>query len=155
MSSGINPNATPSVRLFRVIVTLGTHLQSLMDRRLAAIGLTTQQAAVLTIVDLADHPPSLGLISTRLGTTHQNVRQIVTALERKGLVTITIDPDDRRVRRVSITPKVSDLFSDRDRDDRTAVAQWLAVLDEEDKDTAASLLESVLFDLVGATADTS
>ena len=102
--------ATPVTQLFRLVLTLGNHLRSRMDQRLAPSGLTTQQAAALTIVDHADPPATLGAIARTMGTSHQNVRQIVAALERKGFVTVTVDPDDRRARRVVTTPAVAELF---------------------------------------------
>lgn len=139
---------TPSVQLFRTVIALASHLRTRMDRRLADIGLTTQQAAVLTVVDTAPEPPTLGDVAALLGSSHQNARQIVGALERKGLLEVTVDPGDRRSRRLHTTPAVSAVFAARDRSDHDEVAQWLSPLTEDEQRRAVELLRRVLVDLV-------
>lgn len=135
---------TPATQLFRLLVTLGNHVRSRMDQRLAPSGLTTQQAAALTIVDHADPPATLGAIAVKMGTSHQNVRQIVAVLERKGLVTVAVDPDDRRARRVVATGAVAELFGPRDQDDQDALAGWFGVLTAEEQAATAACLGRVL-----------
>jgi hypothetical protein len=76
------------VRTFRLIVVVAQELRTLMDQLLRADGLTTQQAALITVVDLLG-APSLSQAATALGTTHQNARQLADALERKGFLQIS------------------------------------------------------------------
>lgn len=146
MLDEINPafGDTPATQLFRLVITLAGHLRTRMDQRLAEIGLTTQQAAVLTYLENSDEAPTLGAVAAALGTTHQNARQIVDALERKGMATVTVDPDDRRARRVAATPAVSLAFADRNEDDHAAVAEWLSALTAEEQAEAVSLLNQAL-----------
>src|SRR3974390_2710919 len=68
------------VRTFRLIVVVAQELR--------ADGLTTQQAAIITVVDLLG-TPSLSQAAAALGTTHQNARQLADALARKGFLRIT------------------------------------------------------------------
>lgn len=138
------PGATAPVQLFRTIVVLASHLRVRMDQRLAAIDLTTQQVAVLTVVETADEPPTLGEVAAVLGTSHQNVRQIASVLERKGLLVVAVDPIDRRVRRLNVTPAVAALFEGRDLADHQAVAQWMSVLTVQEQERAVALLGRVL-----------
>lgn len=140
--------ANLSVQLFRTIIALASHLRARMDQRLAAIGLTTQQAAVLSVVESADEPPSLGDVAALLGSSHQNARQIVAALERKGLLEVAVDTTDRRARRLRVTPAVSALFTVRDLSDHHEVERWLGVLSEDEQRLAVALLHRVLTDLV-------
>lgn len=114
-----------SVNVFRLLIVLGLRLRALMDRRLSGIGLTTQQAAVLTIIDLAERPPKQGDIAAVLGSSHQNVRQLLDALERKGLIEERPDEDDGRACRLVTTPAVARLFASRDEDDEAAVRRWM------------------------------
>jgi len=141
----INPSfgSTPAVQLFRLVLTLATHLRTLMDQRLAALGLTVRQAAILTFVESSPVPPMLGEIAAALATSHQNTRQIVSALERKGFVEVRVDPEDHRARRVEATPLVADEFSRRDADDHAAVANWMGALTEEEQVHAVLLLNRV------------
>lgn len=130
----------PEVQLFRLVLALGMRLRTLMDQRLAAIGLTTQQAALLTIVGAATEPPTLGVLAHLLGCSHQNVRQLVGALARKGLVELVPDPSDRRARRVHATGDWEALFGPRDEEDRAAVRGWFAGLSDDEVRAAVQLL---------------
>lgn len=141
---------TAPVQLFRLITTLAAHLRVRMDHRLAAIGLTTQQAAVLSVVEAAAEPPTLGEVASLLGSSHQNARQIAAALHRKGLLEIAVDPRDRRARRLMVTPAVAALFAGRDPSDHLAVEQWMSALSNEEQTQAVQLLRRVLADLQSA-----
>lgn len=149
MQSQDNPvlGQTPSVQLFRTVIGLSSHLRTRMDRRLADVGLTTQQAAVLTVVETAAEPPTLGDVARLLGSSHQNARQIVAALERKGLLEVTVDPGDRRARRLRVTPAVAQVFAARDASDHDEVGQWLGALSEDEQWQVVKLLRRVLADL--------
>jgi DNA-binding MarR family transcriptional regulator len=140
--------STASVQLFRTITTLAAHLRVRMDQRLATIDLTTQQAAVLSVVDAAAEPPTLGGVAELLGSSHQNARQIVAALERKGLLEVTVDSSDRRARRLRVTPAADGLFATRDPSDHREVELWFGALSEEEQRQAVALLRRVLADLV-------
>lgn len=146
MSSDVNPmlGAEPSVQLFRLVLTLATHLRTRMDQRLAQLDLTTQQAGVLTFVGGSEQPPTLGETARTLGTSHQNARQVVSALERKGMIEVLSDPVDGRVRRLAVSAKVAEAFAGRDLADHRAVAEWLAPLTEDEQRQAVLLLNRVL-----------
>lgn len=131
---------TPAIQLFRLLVTLGLRMRTRMDQRLAEVGLSTQQATVLTLLGSAPKPPSLGELARQLGASHQNARQLVNVLVRKGLVEVTPDPRDRRARRIRSTAEVSRLFDARDAEDHAEVRRWLGALSESEMELAVSLL---------------
>lgn len=142
MSRAVHPalGRTPAIQLFRLLVTLGPRLRTRMDQRLAEVGLSTQQAMVLTLVGSAPEPPSLGEVAGQLGTSHQNVRQVVDVLVRKGLVTVLPDPRDRRARRLRATEEVSRLFEAREAEDHAEVRRWLGALSDAEIALAVDLL---------------
>jgi DNA-binding MarR family transcriptional regulator len=150
MSSDVNRflGGEPPVQLFRVVLTLATHLRTRMDQRLAEIDLTTQQAGVLTFVSGSEQPPTLSETARALGTSHQNARQVVAALERKGMIEVHPDPVDGRVRRLAATGRVAEAFADRDLADHREVAQWFSPLAEDQQRQAVALLSCVLEELV-------
>jgi DNA-binding MarR family transcriptional regulator len=113
------------LNVFRLLIVLGLRLRALMDRRLSGIGLTTQQAAVLTIMEVARRPLKQGEVATVLGSSHQNVRQLLDALERKGLIEETPDEEDGRACRLVTTPAVARLFASRNDADEAAVRRWM------------------------------
>jgi DNA-binding MarR family transcriptional regulator len=127
------------IRTFRLILVLAQRLRALMDQRLRPDGLTTQQAALITVVD-AFGTPSLKQVAAALSTTHQNAKQIAVALERKGFLEIAPDPADRRVRRLATTAKSRDYWSRRSPDDHELVLDWFAALSEPEVELLFELL---------------
>jgi DNA-binding MarR family transcriptional regulator len=142
----LNHELTPPVRAFRATLLLAQRLRYLMDDRLRADGLTTQQAALLTAV-AALGTPTPTQAAAALGTTHQNVAQLVSALQRKGMLTIADDPADRRSRRLAVTDASRAYWRSRDSHDHAAVAAWFASLDDRELCTFVELTERVLTDL--------
>jgi DNA-binding MarR family transcriptional regulator len=119
------------VILFRTVTALAGQLRARMDTRLRASGITSQQAAVLALAS-APPPPTQGEVARLLGVTHQNIRQIMGSLIRKGLLTVHSDAADRRAKRLVPTRHVARLFGRRNPGDFAAVAGWFAVLDDRE-----------------------
>ncbi|GAA0448800.1 hypothetical protein Aca07nite_79940 [Actinoplanes capillaceus] len=140
---GPRSGLTPPVRAFRVSLVLAQRLRYLMDDRLRADGLTTQQAALLTAVRSLDRP-GLTEAAAALGTTHQNVAQLVAALERKGMLRSEPDPADRRRRVLAATEESERYWRGRDAGDEAAVAGWFATLTAAELATFCDLAEKVL-----------
>lgn len=145
---GIGPSSElePTVRAFRTVLVLAQRLRYLMDDRLRADGLTTQQAALLTVVASLGRP-SLNEAAAALGSTHQNVAQLVAALCRKDLLSVEPDPADRR-RRLLVTTATNDRYwRRRDRADYAAVARWFSALSDEEVRLLCTLADRVLANL--------
>lgn len=128
--------ATPAqrdrVRLFRLLLGLGAALKTKMDRTFASAGVTTQQAHLLTLARASKEPLSQGELARRMGVSHQNVKQIAVALERKGLLTFQSSPDDARVRRLVPTARSRQLFRRRNARDFEEVAGWFEGLGDRE-----------------------
>ncbi|MFC1437414.1 MarR family transcriptional regulator [Streptacidiphilus sp. N1-10] len=142
---GIGPDSSldPAVRAFRALLLAGQRLRYLMDDRLRADGLTTQQAALLTAVTALGQP-SLREAAEAMGTTHQNAAQVVAALVRKELLRVEPDPADGRRRRLIATETNDRYWRTRDAADHAAVAAWFSSLSGQEIETLASLAERLL-----------
>jgi DNA-binding MarR family transcriptional regulator len=140
---GEGSHLTPPVRAFRASLVLAHRLRYLMDERLRADGLTTQQAALLTAVRALGRP-ALTEAAAALGTTHQNAAQLVAALERKGMLRAEPDPSDRRRRLLVATAGGARYWSERDPGDEEAVAAWFAALTPDELATFSTLTEKIL-----------
>ena len=113
-----------------------------MDQLLRGDGLTTQQAAMITVVDLLG-TPSLSQAAAALGTTHQNARQLADALQRKGFLQISTDQADARVRPLSTTAKSTSYWRDRSAADQQQVLDWFGDLTPAEAQTLFDLLAKV------------
>lgn len=135
----LGENGATRIRTFRLIVVLAQELRTLMDQVLREDGLTTQQAALIGIVD-ALGTPSLSQAAAALGTTHQNAKQIVNALERKGFLRIDPDKRDARIRRLTTTAKSRRTWQRRSESDQQLVLDWFSGLDPGEARTLFELL---------------
>ena len=128
------------VRLFRGLLASSTMLRGRLDRELSEDGLTTRQAALLQFVEARPGPPGLGEVAAGLGMTHQNARQIVDALVRKGFLEVEVDADDRRVRRLVATERHRRYWARRNADDFARIRDWTAGLSDREVETLVELL---------------
>ncbi|GAA0951127.1 hypothetical protein GCM10009554_52070 [Kribbella koreensis] len=142
---GIGPASAlePSIRAFRTTLALAQRLRYAMDERLREDGLTTQQAALITVV-VAAGKPSLAEAAAALGSTHQNVAQIVAALVRKDLLQVEPDPADKRRKLLSATNHSAAFWKERDAGDFAAVAGWFADLTPAELQTFCELSDRVI-----------
>jgi DNA-binding MarR family transcriptional regulator len=130
------------VRTFRLIVLLAQELRTLMDQLLRGDGLTTQQAALITVVDMLG-TPSISQAAAALGSTHQNVRQLADSLGRKGFLQISTDESDARVRRLRTTEKSRSYWGERSAADQEQVLTWFADLTPDEALRLFELLTKV------------
>lgn len=138
---------------FRLLLALGGRLRTRMDRRLEPTGVTTQQAACLMIAGAVEAPLAQGEVARMLGVSHQNVRQLTTALERKGLLRVEVDPRDRRTKRVRVEASARALFEGRNAGDFEAVASWFGGLDDREAAELLRLLKRVAEGLPAAARE--
>jgi len=140
---GAGSELAPSIRAFRTTLMLAQKLRYAMDERLRTDGLTTQQAALITVVT-AMGKPSLAEAAAALGSTHQNVAQIVAALVRKELLQVEPDPADRRRKLLSATNHSAAYWHERDAGDFAAVADWFGKLSPAELETFCELSDRVI-----------
>lgn len=115
------------VRTFRLLHHLGQQLHFLADHLYREDGMTAQQAMLLGIIQVLGRP-SFSEVAAVFGSSHQNVKQIVRVLERKGLLVTRPDAEDGRVRRLVTTRKCARYWASRDRRDFDVVARWFDAL---------------------------
>ena len=132
------------VRLFRLMLADATLLRGRLDRKLAPSGITSQQGAMLQFIEAQPGPPTIGAVAAGLSMTHQNVKQIALALARKGLLTIEVDTQDRRARRLTTTEQHRRFWDQRNPDDFGLVQAWTAGLDRAEVDQAVQLLRKLM-----------
>ena len=131
------------VQAFRLVLALAQELRTLMDQRLQPSGVTTQQAALLTVVELLGRP-ALTEAARALAMTHQNVKQLATVLERKGFIEIVPDELDARSKRLVTTRRHKAFWAKRNTEDHASVAQWFAGLSAKDMAAFVKLLANAM-----------
>ena len=62
-----------------------------------------KQFFAIICINLCKEPPTLNELSEILGSSHQNVKQILLKLKKKGFVEFQADKNDRRKQRIVLT----------------------------------------------------
>ncbi len=94
-------------RLFGMLLVLGNRLQTVGNNFYEEI--TSKQWFVMAGITLfAEKPPTINEIADAIGSSHQNMKQIVLKLEKAGFVKMYTDETDRRKTRVKLTEKYSE-----------------------------------------------
>jgi len=143
--SAAAPGESPpeAVQAFRLVLALAQELRTLMDQRLAPSGLTTQQAALLTVIEMLGRP-AMTEAARALAMSHQNVKQLATALERKDFLKIVPDDRDARSKRLVTTQRHKAFWAQRNLQDHACVAQWLSHLDADETRVLVRLLAKAM-----------
>src|SRR5215468_84526 len=75
------------------------------------LGLTQGQFSLLMSLNRPE-PPTIGSVAELLAMDRTTLTANLKPLERRGLVTVTVDESDRRGRRLALTPRGRALLAD-------------------------------------------
>ena len=76
--------------------------------------ITWKQFFSLICINLCKEPPTLNELSDIMGSSHQNVKQILLKLEKKGFVSTIPDESDKRKQRIYVTDKCREFIEEND-----------------------------------------
>lgn len=69
------------------------------------VDISWKQFFAIICINLCKEPPTLKELADIMGSSHQNVKQILMKLEKKGYVQILPDQTDKRKQRIVLTEK--------------------------------------------------
>ena len=106
--TGLIENLDNERALFGLFFALGNRLQVAGDNFYDEI--TCKQFFLLICLSLfQEEEPTINELSEIMGSSHQNVKQIVNKLEEKGFLKVYFDPNDKRKLRIHQTNKMNEL----------------------------------------------
>ena len=76
--------------------------------------ITWKQFFAIICINLCKEPPTLNELSDVMGSSHQNVKQILLKLENKGFVSMKPDKNDKRKQRIIVTKKCRSFLEKND-----------------------------------------
>ena len=76
--------------------------------------ITWKQFFAIICINLCKEPPTLNELSDIMGSSHQNVKQILLKLEKKGFVSTIPDERDKRKQRIYVTDKCREFIEEND-----------------------------------------
>ena len=93
----------PQPFLLGLLSAFDNRYQAAADAYLKEI--TWKQFFAIICINLCKEPPTLNELSDVMGSSHQNVKQILLKLEKRGFVSTTPDEKDKRKQRIFVTDK--------------------------------------------------
>lgn len=87
--------------LLGLLSAFDNRFQAMADRTMEEI--SWKQFFAIICMNLCKASPTIKELAEIMGSSHQNVKQILLKLERKGFVKITPDEKDRRKQRIELT----------------------------------------------------
>lgn len=95
-------------------------LLSAFENRFQAVADSTmkeiswKQFFAIICINMCKEKPTVKELAEIMGSSHQNVKQILLKLEKKGFVHITVDESDKRKQRIEITDYCRDFCTKND-----------------------------------------
>ena len=88
--------------LLGLLSAFENRFQAMADSAMKEI--SWKQFFAIICINLCKKPPTVKELAEIMGSSHQNVKQILLKLEKKGFVSISVDEHDKRKQRIEITP---------------------------------------------------
>ncbi len=76
--------------------------------------ITWKQFFAIICINLCKEPPTINELSDVMGSSHQNVKQILLKLEKKGFISMLPDEKDKRKQRIIVTDAAGSFLEEND-----------------------------------------
>ena len=91
----------PEYFLIGLLSAFENRFQSIADNTMKEI--SWKQFFAIICISFCKEPPTINDLSEILGSSHQNVKQILLKLEKKGFIRFEEDKQDKRKQRIVVT----------------------------------------------------
>ncbi len=126
--------------LLGLLSAFDNRFQAMADRQMKEI--SWKQFFAIICINLCRTPPTIKELAEIIGTSHQNVKQLLLKLEKKDFVQITSDPEDRRKQRVLLTPHCMEYCSRNDEmSARIMTAMFKGIPEEQLRTTIHTIIQ--------------
>ena len=115
--------------LLGLLSAFDNRFQAVADKMMKEI--SWKQFFAIICINLCKERPTIKELAEIMGSSHQNVKQILLKLEKKGFVEIAIDEQDRRKQRVELTEKCVQFCADNDEKSAKAVMTMFKGIEQE------------------------
>ena len=98
--------------LLGLLSAFDNRFQALADKLIGEI--SWKQFFTIICINMCKESPTINELAEIMGSSHQNVKQILLKLEKKKFVEIVPDSNDKRKQRVILTEKCMQFCNDND-----------------------------------------
>lgn len=115
--------------LLGLLSAFDNRFQALADKTMKVI--SWKQFFALICINLCKNPPTIKELADIMGSSHQNVKQILLKLEKKGFVNLYMDPEDKRKQRIELTEYCREFCQKNDAMSRQIMEKMFEGISEE------------------------
>ena len=130
-----------SYYLLGLLSAFENRFQAVADSAMKEI--SWKQFFAIICINLCKNPPTLRELSEILGSSHQNVKQILLKLQQKGFVEFQRDEGDRRKQRIILTERCLRFCERNDETSRDVMGHMFDGIPEEDIKTTIRTITSM------------
>ena len=105
-------NMPPQAFLLGLLSAFDNRYQAAADAFFKEI--TWKQFFAIICINLCREAPTINELSDVMGSSHQNVKQILLRLEKKGFVSTIVDKKDKRKQRIIVTDAARTFLEEND-----------------------------------------
>ncbi len=105
--------------LLGLLCAFDNRFQAVADKMMQEI--SWKQFFAIICTSMCKEEPTIRELAEIRGSSHQNVKQILLKLEKKGFVSITVDEKDKRKQRVGLTQKCKEFCEANDEKSMQAI----------------------------------
>ncbi|MDD6812615.1 MAG: MarR family transcriptional regulator [Lachnospiraceae bacterium] len=119
----------PGTFLIGLLSAFENRFQTVADSFFEEI--TWKQFFAIICINLCKESPTINELSEIMASSHQNVKQILIKLEKKGFVKMMVDERDKRKQRIVLTKKCDDFCKRNDQESAIRMNQMFEDISEE------------------------
>ena len=138
----------PSYYLLGLISAFENRFQAMADNMMKEI--SWKQFFAIICINMCKEPPTLKELSDVLGSSHQNVKQILLKLEKKNFIEFQSDEADKRKQRIVLTEQCREFCEKNDEMSTVIMGKMFNSISEQDILTAIQTIIKMEKNLRGA-----
>lgn len=115
--------------LLGLLSAFDNRFQAMADRTMEE--LSWKQFFAIICINMCKEKPTIKELAEIMGSSHQNVKQILLKLEKKGFVNILVDEADKRKQRIELTEYCIDFCNRNDEVSINIMNKMFAGIPEE------------------------
>jgi len=134
--------------LLGLLSAFENRFQAMADKIMGEI--SWKQFFTIICINLCKEPPTLKELSDIIGSSHQNLKQILIKLEKKGFIEFKADNYDKRKQRIYLTDHCKEFCNENDDISRTIMERMFEGIPKKDIETTIKTITKIEGNLKGA-----
>ena len=142
----LKDNIPPESYLIGLLSSFNNSFQATAD--LIYKEITWKQFFAIVCISICKEAPTLGEVSKLMGSSHQNVKQILLKLEKKDFIKFVTDDIDKRKQRILLTDKCIKFSNDNNVEALKKMAILYKNIDKKDLLTTIRVISQMRNNLI-------